>query len=75
MRRDGLTSGVADVLELLANGLPPGQIIEELPDLQIEDIAVCLRFASRMLSGSPARTPATPFCGPSWRRHSRGRWR
>ena len=40
---------VSDVLDLLANGLTPKQIIEELPDLEPEDVAACLRFASRRL--------------------------
>ena len=34
---------------LLANGLTPEQVMEELPDLEPEDIATCLRFASRRL--------------------------
>lgn len=38
---------VTDVLDLLANGLTPQQVIEELPDLEPEDIQACLRFASR----------------------------
>ena len=37
---------VSDVLDLLANGLTPEQILGELPDLEIEDIRACLRFAS-----------------------------
>jgi uncharacterized protein (DUF433 family) len=40
---------VSDVLDLLANGLTPKQIVEELPDLDSEDVAACLRFASRRL--------------------------
>ncbi len=40
---------VTDVLDLLANGLSSSQVLEELPDLQIEDILACLRFASRRL--------------------------
>jgi len=40
---------VTDVLDLLANGLTPEQVLEELPDLEPEDIAACLRFASRRL--------------------------
>ena len=45
----GMRIRVSDVLDLLANGLTPKQIIEELPDLESEDIAACLRFASRRL--------------------------
>jgi uncharacterized protein (DUF433 family) len=40
---------VSDVLDLLANGLTPEQVLEELPDLELEDIRACLRFASRRL--------------------------
>jgi uncharacterized protein (DUF433 family) len=45
----GMRIRVSDVLDLLANGLTPKQIIEELPDLEPEDVAACLRFASRRL--------------------------
>jgi uncharacterized protein (DUF433 family) len=41
---------VVDVLDLLANGLTPEQVMDELPDLEPEDIAACLRFASRRLN-------------------------
>ncbi|MCH7686968.1 MAG: DUF433 domain-containing protein [Planctomycetes bacterium] len=40
---------VTDVLDLLASGLTPEQIVEELPDLELEDIRACLRFASQRL--------------------------
>ena len=40
---------VTDVLDLLANGLTPEQVLAELPDLEPEDIQACLRFASRRL--------------------------
>ena len=45
----GLRIRVSDVLDLLANGLTPGEVLEELPDLEAEDIRACLRFASRRL--------------------------
>ena len=38
---------VTDVLDLLANDLTPEQVVEELPDLELEDIRACLRFASQ----------------------------
>ena len=38
---------VTDVLDLMANGLTPEQVVEELPDLELEDIRACLRFASQ----------------------------
>jgi uncharacterized protein (DUF433 family) len=46
----GMRIRVIDVLDLLANGLTPEQVLEELPDLESEDIAACLRFARRRLA-------------------------
>jgi len=40
---------VTDVLDLLAHGLTPAQVLEELPDLEPEDIQACLQFASQRL--------------------------
>ncbi len=45
----GMRIRVSDVLDLLANGLTPQQVLDELPDLEMEDIRACLRFASRRL--------------------------
>lgn len=45
----GMRIRVADVLELLAARLSPQQVVEELPDLELEDIAACLRYASQRL--------------------------
>ena len=45
----GMRIRVTDVLDLLAAGLNPNQVLEELPDLEPEDVAACLRFASRRL--------------------------
>ncbi len=45
----GMRIRVTDVLDLLAAGLSPAQVIEELPDLEREDIIACLQFASRRL--------------------------
>lgn len=45
----GMRIRVSDVLDLLANGLTPAQVIEELPDLEADDIKACLQFASRRL--------------------------
>jgi uncharacterized protein (DUF433 family) len=45
----GMRIRVTDVLGLLANGLTPEQVLEELPDLEREDIQACLAFASRRL--------------------------
>lgn len=46
--RAGLRIRITDVLDLLAAGLTPEQILEELPDLEQEDVAAC-RFASRRI--------------------------
>ena len=43
----GMRVRVMDVLELLANGLTPDDVLEELPDLEREDVQACLRFASQ----------------------------
>jgi uncharacterized protein (DUF433 family) len=45
----GMRIRVTDVLDLLASGLTPEQVLEELPDLEPEDVEACLRFASRRL--------------------------
>jgi uncharacterized protein (DUF433 family) len=45
----GMRIRVVDVLDLLAAGLSPQQVVEDLPDLEIDDIQACLRFASRRL--------------------------
>jgi uncharacterized protein (DUF433 family) len=45
----GMRIRVIDVLDLLASGLAPEQVLEELPDLEAEDIVACLRYASRRL--------------------------
>lgn len=45
----GLRIRVTDVLDLLAAGLSPAEVVEELPDLEPEDISACLRLASRRL--------------------------
>jgi uncharacterized protein (DUF433 family) len=45
----GLRIRVSDVLDLLAAGLSAKQVLDELPDLEPEDIAASLRYASRRL--------------------------
>jgi uncharacterized protein (DUF433 family) len=45
----GMRIRVIDVLDLLAAGLTPAQVIDELPDLQLDDVTASLRFASRRL--------------------------
>lgn len=46
----GMRIRVSDVLDLLANGLSVEEIIEEMPDLELEDVRASLRFASRRLN-------------------------
>lgn len=46
----GMRIRVSDVLDLLANGLPPEQIVDELPDLDLADIEACLRYASQRVA-------------------------
>lgn len=45
----GMRIRVSDILDLLASGLSPDQVLQELPDLEREDIEACLRFASQRL--------------------------
>jgi uncharacterized protein (DUF433 family) len=46
----GLRIRVTDVLDLLANGLSPADIVDELPDLELADIGACLKFASAQVN-------------------------
>jgi uncharacterized protein (DUF433 family) len=46
----GLRIRVTDALDLLAAGLSAAEVVEELPDLELEDVTACLRFASRRLA-------------------------
>ena len=45
----GMRIRVIDILELLAAGLSFEQIIEELPDLEVDDIKAALLYAVRKL--------------------------
>ena len=42
----GLRFTVYDVLEYLAGGMTPEQIVADFPDLTIDDIRACLAFAA-----------------------------
>jgi uncharacterized protein (DUF433 family) len=46
----GMRIRVIDVLDLLANGLTPEEVLSELPDLEPDDIKACLQYASRKLN-------------------------
>jgi uncharacterized protein (DUF433 family) len=41
---------VSDVIDLLASGLTPEQVVAEMPDLEPDDVRACLAFASRQLN-------------------------
>jgi uncharacterized protein (DUF433 family) len=43
----GLRIRVVDVLDLLAAGLSPVEILKELPDLELDDVRASLAFAAR----------------------------
>jgi len=43
---------VQDVLEYLAAGMTPQEIVEEFPDLTLEDIRACLAYAAARLSAA-----------------------
>jgi uncharacterized protein (DUF433 family) len=45
----GMRIRVIDVLELQANGLTSAQILEEMPDLEMEDLQAVARYAVRRL--------------------------
>ena len=45
----GMRIRVIDVLDLFAAGLNAEQILEELPDLEMEDIRAALNYAARRL--------------------------
>ena len=42
----GLRITVSDVLEYLASGMSPEEIVADFPDLTLEDIKACLAFAA-----------------------------
>ncbi|NET42160.1 MAG: DUF433 domain-containing protein [Okeania sp. SIO2B3] len=43
----GMRIRVSDILEMLAENVSSGEILEDFPDLEVEDIQACLLFASR----------------------------
>jgi uncharacterized protein (DUF433 family) len=44
----GLRISVAHVVNLVANGMTPAQIVEELPDLEEEDVRHALAYAAAL---------------------------
>ena len=45
----GIRITVSDVLELLAQGLTPAEVIQQMPDLELQDIQACLSYAARYM--------------------------
>ncbi len=45
----GMRIRVIDILDLLAAGLTAEEVLEELPDLEMEDIQAALQYAARRL--------------------------
>jgi uncharacterized protein (DUF433 family) len=43
----GMRITVSDVLEYLASGMSPEEIVSDFPDLTFEDIRACLAFAAQ----------------------------
>lgn len=46
----GMRIRVSDVLDLFAAGLNAEQILEEMPDLELDDLKAALIYASRKLN-------------------------
>ena len=45
----GMRIRVMDVLDLMAQGLSAQEVLEEMPDLELDDIRAALQFAARRL--------------------------
>jgi uncharacterized protein (DUF433 family) len=45
----GMRIRVVDILDLFASGLNAEQILEELPDLEIDDVKAALQYAARRM--------------------------
>lgn len=45
----GMRIRVIDVLDLFASGLSAREILEEMPDLEMEDLTAALRYAAQRL--------------------------
>ena len=43
----GMRIRVSDILEMLAENVSVAEILEDFPDLELEDIKACLMFAAR----------------------------
>lgn len=56
----GLRIPVATVVVMVADGISPEQIVDEIPDLELADVAEALRYAAEALRERelPLRRPA-----------------
>jgi uncharacterized protein (DUF433 family) len=45
----GMRIRVIDVLDLFASGLSASEILEEMPDLEMDDLKAALQYAARRL--------------------------
>jgi uncharacterized protein (DUF433 family) len=45
----GMRIRVIDILELYASGLTAPEILDEMPDLEMEDLKAALKYAARRL--------------------------
>jgi uncharacterized protein (DUF433 family) len=43
----GMRIRVADILEMLGQGVTEAEILADFPDLEVEDIRACLLYAAR----------------------------
>ena len=57
----GLRMTVTDVLEYLAGGMTPEEIVADFPNLTLEDIRACLAFAAdrerKLMTRPSSRSP------------------
>lgn len=54
----GLRISVAHVVNLVANGMTPPQIVEDLPDLQEDDVRQALAYAAALAQDEVHPLPA-----------------
>jgi uncharacterized protein (DUF433 family) len=53
----GLRIPVTTVLRHLAAGMTPEEVVADLPELEVEDVRECLRYAAWLASGRTLDTP------------------
>lgn len=55
----GLRIPVATVVNMIAGGMTPNEVIAELPPLELEDVTAALRFAADTVAGREIPLQAT----------------